>query len=122
MSAKRTNTRGEELLQAVQVLRSGVAEEAVVSDRGTWRSLGDAPDARGPSRHRGEVDRMNFRKSSRGRVSRAATSGVSKVRRQPRRKQSTRIRKCMCLPSNYALVEFPVVWSELRSVIARSRN
>ncbi|XP_011138765.1 kelch-like protein 10 [Harpegnathos saltator] len=58
---------------------------------------------------------MNFRKSCRSRASRAATSGVSRLHRQPRRKQSARIRKCMCLPSNYAHVEFPVVWSELRA-------
>ncbi|CAK9802012.1 Kelch-like protein 10 [Anthophora quadrimaculata] len=31
------------------------------------------------------------------------------------RKQPAKVRKCMCLPSNYALVEFPVVWSELRA-------
>ncbi|XP_015174125.1 PREDICTED: kelch-like protein 10 [Polistes dominula] len=35
--------------------------------------------------------------------------------KQCKRKQTARVRKCVCLPSNYALVEFPVVWSELRA-------
>lgn len=64
-----------------------------------------------------DISRMSFRRSSHTRVSRASTSGISRFFKQSRRKQSVRIRKCMCLPSNYALVEFPVVWSELRSVI-----
>ncbi|KAH0946331.1 hypothetical protein HN011_002719 [Eciton burchellii] len=59
---------------------------------------------------------MSLRRSSRSRVSRAATSGIGRFLKQSsRRKQSARIRRCMCLPSNYALVEFPVVWSELRA-------
>ncbi|XP_072756331.1 kelch-like protein 10 [Anoplolepis gracilipes] len=62
-----------------------------------------------------DVSRMSFRKSSHTRVSRASASGISRFLKQSRRKQSVRIRKCMCLPSNYALVEFPVVWSELRA-------
>ncbi|XP_020277572.1 kelch-like protein 10 [Pseudomyrmex gracilis] len=62
------------------------------------------------------IGRMSYRRSScRSRVSRAVTSGISRLVRQSRRKQSARIRKCMCLPSNYALVEFPVIWSELRA-------
>ncbi|XP_043677312.1 kelch-like protein 10 [Vespula pensylvanica] len=35
--------------------------------------------------------------------------------KQCKRKQAARVRKCVCLPSNYALVEFPIVWSELRA-------
>ncbi|XP_067207770.1 kelch-like protein 10 isoform X2 [Linepithema humile] len=62
-----------------------------------------------------DIGRMNYRRSSHCRVSRAATSGIGRLLKHPRRKQSARIRKCMCLPSNYALVEFPVVWSELRA-------
>ncbi|EFN69635.1 Kelch-like protein 10, partial [Camponotus floridanus] len=65
-----------------------------------------------------DVNRMSFRRiPSHTRVSRASTSGISRFLKQSRRKQSARIRKCMCLPSNYGLVEFPVVWSELSDVI-----
>ncbi|KZC09505.1 Kelch-like protein 10 [Dufourea novaeangliae] len=57
--------------------------------------------------------RMKFRKLLRGRMSRANVL-VARLN-QCTRKQASRARKCMCLPSNYALVEFPVVWSELRA-------
>ncbi|XP_070152244.1 kelch-like protein 10 [Polyergus mexicanus] len=62
-----------------------------------------------------DISRMSLRRSSHTRMSRACTSGISRFFKQSRRKQSARIRKCMCLPCNYALVEFPVVWSELRA-------
>ncbi|XP_034186020.1 kelch-like protein 10 [Osmia lignaria lignaria] len=57
--------------------------------------------------------RMKFRKLFRSRMSRATVSATKL--KQCVRKQPTKVRKCMCLPSNYALVEFPVVWSELRA-------
>ncbi|XP_015587950.1 kelch-like protein 10 isoform X2 [Cephus cinctus] len=57
--------------------------------------------------------RMKLRKLSRSRMSRAPIS--SSKSRQCKKKQNSKSRKCMCLPSNYALVEFPVVWSELRA-------
>lgn len=58
--------------------------------------------------------RTKFRKLSRSRMSLAVVTAAKL--KQCTRKQPSRVRKCMCLPSNYALVEFPVVWSELRSV------
>ncbi|KYN04498.1 PREDICTED: kelch-like protein 10 [Cyphomyrmex costatus] len=76
-----------------QLSGSGEAEEAIGSS---------GPRASTYSRHRAHVDY-------------AITAGISRLLKQSRRKQSARIRKCMCLPSNYALVEFPVVWSELRA-------
>ncbi|KYN13828.1 PREDICTED: kelch-like protein 10 isoform X1 [Trachymyrmex cornetzi] len=76
-----------------QLSGSGEAEEAIGSS---------GPRALTYSRHWAHVDY-------------AITAGISKLLKQSRRKQSARIRKCMCLPSNYALVEFPVVWSELRA-------
>jgi len=84
-----------------QLSGSGEAEEAVGSS-GT-RALTYS------ARHRAHVDY-------------STPAGISRLLKQSRRKQSARIRKCMCLPSNYALVEFPVVWSELRSVIMCHRN
>jgi len=81
-----------------QLSGSGEAEEAIGSS---------GPRALTYPRHRAHVD---------------AITGISRLLKQSRRKQSARIRKCMCLPSNYALVEFPVVWSELRSVIRRHHN
>lgn len=84
-----------------QLSGSGEAEEAVGSSG--VRVLTHS------ARHRVHVDY-------------ATTASISRLIKQSRRKQSARIRKCMCLPSNYALVEFPVVWSELRSVIMRHRN
>ncbi|XP_078039106.1 uncharacterized protein LOC144471169 [Augochlora pura] len=58
--------------------------------------------------------RMKFRKLFRSRMSRATVFTV-KLKQCGNRKQATRARKCMCLPSNYGLVEFPMVWSELRA-------
>ncbi|OAD52540.1 Kelch-like protein 10 [Eufriesea mexicana] len=77
----------------------------VASDAGIAWLVREAMDGRG---------RIKFRKLSRNRMSRAAVSATKL--KQCVRKQPAKIRKCMCLPSNYALVEFPVVWSELRSV------
>ncbi|XP_076685259.1 kelch-like protein 10 [Andrena cerasifolii] len=57
--------------------------------------------------------RTKFRKLSRSRMSLAVVTAAKL--KQCTRKQPSRVRKCMCLPSNYALVEFPVVWSELRA-------
>ncbi|XP_076229001.1 uncharacterized protein LOC116426173 isoform X1 [Nomia melanderi] len=57
--------------------------------------------------------RMKFRKLFRSRMSRATVFGTKL--KQCTRKQPAKVRKCMCLPSNYALVEFPMVWSELRA-------
>lgn len=85
-----------------QLSGSGEAEEAAVGSSGARVLTYSA-------RHRAHVDY-------------ATTAGISRLLKQSRRKQSARIRRCMCLPSNYALVEFPVVWSELRSVIMRHRN
>lgn len=82
---------------------SGEAEEAIGS------SAARVFNTTCSARHRSHVDN-------------ATAAGISRLLKQSRRKQSARIRKCMCLPSNYALVEFPVVWSELRSVIMRYRN
>lgn len=116
-SAKRANTRA-----------AGCWEEAAKQKR-RWEARGHTWWPSGctwtppPPHEEMDVNRMSFRRSSHTRVSRASTSGISKFLKQSRRKQSARIRKCICLPSNYALVEFPVVWSELRSVIImRCRN
>ncbi|XP_046492145.1 kelch-like protein 10 [Neodiprion pinetum] len=57
--------------------------------------------------------RMKSRKLMRNRTSRASVSGTR--HKQCKKKQVVKPRKCVCLPSNYALVEFPVVWSELRA-------
>ncbi|KAG7188297.1 hypothetical protein KM043_007959 [Ampulex compressa] len=43
-----------------------------------------------------------------------ATFSATKLK-QCKRRQRTKSRKCICLPSNYGVVEFPVVWSELRA-------
>ncbi|XP_011302839.1 kelch-like protein 10 [Fopius arisanus] len=44
------------------------------------------------------------------------TSGmVSSGRKQGKKRQGGRTRKCLCLPVNYRAVEFPVVWSEFRA-------
>ncbi|XP_012284683.2 kelch-like protein 10 [Orussus abietinus] len=62
----------------------------------------------------GRMDgRIRLRKLWRSRTSRAAVSAPRN--KQGKKRQSNRTRRCMCLPSNYALVEFPVVWSELRA-------
>ncbi|XP_012259425.2 kelch-like protein 10 isoform X2 [Athalia rosae] len=58
-------------------------------------------------------NRMKLRKLIRNRMSRASVSGTK--HKQCKKKQAVKARKCMCLPSNYALVEFPIVWSELRA-------
>ncbi|XP_060819012.1 kelch-like protein 10 [Bombus pascuorum] len=76
----------------------------VASDAGIAWLVREAMDGRG---------RIKLRKLSRSRMSRAAVSATKL--KQCVRKQPAKIRKCMCLPSNYALVEFPVVWSELRA-------
>lgn len=96
------------------------AEEAVEARGHTWWPSG-CTWTPSPPHEEMDVNRMSFRRPSHTRVSRASTSGISRFLKQSRRKQSVRIRKCMCLPSNYGLVEFPVVWSELRSVM-RCRN
>ncbi|XP_076281415.1 kelch-like protein 10 [Lasioglossum baleicum] len=57
--------------------------------------------------------RMKFRKLFRSRMSR--TTVLTAKPKQCPRKQASKVRKCMCLPSNYVLVEFPMVWSELRA-------
>ncbi|XP_043287377.1 kelch-like protein 10 isoform X2 [Venturia canescens] len=68
--------------------------------------------------------RIKVKKISRNRVTTTSqtttttTTAVNGSRvKQPsaRRKQNARSRKCICSPSNYALVEFPSVWSELRA-------
>ncbi|CAD1474074.1 unnamed protein product, partial [Heterotrigona itama] len=83
------------------VVRSG---HMVASDAGTAWLVREAMDGRG---------RIKLKKLSRSLMSRAAVS-ATKLRHCVR-KQPAKIRKCMCLPSNYALVEFPLVWSELRA-------
>ncbi|XP_033221117.1 kelch-like protein 10 isoform X2 [Belonocnema kinseyi] len=59
------------------------------------------------------ANRMKPRKRSRNRMSRAIVSATKL--KQCKKKQTVKTRKCMCLPLNYALVEFPIVWSELRA-------
>lgn len=90
------------------VERSG---HMVASDAGIAWLVREAMDGRG---------RIKLRKLSRSRMSRAAVSATKL--KQCVRKQPAKIRKCMCLPSNYALVEFPLVWSELRSVRSPSSS
>lgn len=105
--ASLTITNTERRTKKRKVSRNAVERSGhmVASDAGIAWLVREAMDSRG---------RIKLRKLSRSRMSRAAVSATKL--KQCVRKQPTKIRKCMCLPSNYALVEFPVVWSELRFV------